>query len=129
MSQLRKENITCPHCHQEGEFSFWSSVNVDLNPELREKIFSGELFMYHCPHCGEVTGIPIGFLYHDMKYHFMLFFDFFKPDDYASEPMELPEGGFGMNGNILDQYFKGMEKFNPSKEQFERALRVDYHYR
>lgn len=73
MSQLRKENITCPHCHQEGVLSFWSSVNVDLNPELREKIFSDELFMYHCPHCGEVTGIPAGFLYHDMKHQFMLF--------------------------------------------------------
>ncbi len=78
MSQLRKENIMCPHCHKEGVFRFWSSVNVDLNPELREKIFSDELFMYHCPHCGEVTGILAGFLYHDMKHQFMLFFDFFK---------------------------------------------------
>lgn len=44
MSQLRKENIECPHCHQEGEFDLWTSVNVDLNPELREKVFSDELF-------------------------------------------------------------------------------------
>ena len=29
-----------------------------------------------------------------------------------------------LGSNILDQYFKGMEKFCPSKEQFERALRV-----
>ena len=79
MSQLRKENIECPHCHQEGEFDLWTSVNVDLNPELREKVFSNELFMYCCPHCGKVTGVPAGTLYHDMTHGFMIFFDFFKP--------------------------------------------------
>lgn len=114
MSQLRKENITCPHCHQEGEFNFWSSVNVDLNPELREKIFSDELFMYHCPHCGEVTGIPAGFLYHDMKHKFMLFFDFYKPDDYDYEPMELSEGDFAINGNYT---FRGVFGLNRLKEK------------
>ena len=114
MSQLRKENITCPHCHKEGEFDLWSSVNVGLNPELREKIFSEELFMYHCPHCGKVTGIPAGFLYHDMEHHFMLFFDFFKPDDYDYEPMELPDGGFGMNGNYT---FRGVFGLNRLKEK------------
>lgn len=91
MSQIRKENIECPHCHKKGEFEHWTSVNVDLNPELREEIFSDKLFMYHCPYCGEVTGIPAGMLYHDMAHKFMLFFDFFKPDDFDYTPMELPE--------------------------------------
>ncbi len=96
MSQLRRENIECPHCHQSGEFSYWSSVNVDSNPELREKIFSKELFMYHCPHCGKTIGIPTGFLYHDVEHQFMLFFDFYKPNDYDYEPMELPADGQGL---------------------------------
>lgn len=95
MSQVRKEIIECPHCHQEGEFDLWTSVNVGLDPELREKIFSDELFMYHCPHCGKVTGIPAGTLYHDMTHDFMIFFDFFKPDDFEYSPMEIPEG-FGL---------------------------------
>lgn len=73
MSQVRKETIECPHCHQEGEYDLWTSVNVDLDPELREKIFSDELLMYHCPHCGKVTGIPAGTLYHDMTHGFMIF--------------------------------------------------------
>lgn len=98
MSQLRKETIECPHCHKEGEFDLWTSVNVDLDPELREKIFSDELFLYHCPHCGEVTGIPAGTLYHDMEHKFMLFFEFFKPDGYDYMPMELPDT-LGMDKN------------------------------
>lgn len=96
MSQVRKETIECPHCHAKGEFDFWESINVDLDPELRDKIFSNELFMFRCPSCGEVTGIPFGTLYHDMRNKFMLFFDFFKPDDYDYSPMDIPEDGFGL---------------------------------
>lgn len=96
MSQVRKETIECPHCHAKGEFDFWESINVDLDPELRDKIFSDELFMFRCPSCGEVTGIPFGTLYHDMRNKFMLFFDFFKPDDYDYSPMDIPEDGFGI---------------------------------
>lgn len=96
MSQVRKEIIECPHCHAEGEFDLWTSVNVDLDPELREKIFSEELFMYHCPTCGKITGIPAGTLYHDMSHKFMLFFEFFKPEDFDYSPMDMPEGPLGV---------------------------------
>ncbi len=82
MSQVKRETIECPNCHRKGEFEIWDSVNVDLDPELREKIFNEELFMYHCPHCEHVTGIPLDTLYHDMKNQFMLFFSFFKEDDF-----------------------------------------------
>ncbi len=114
MSQLSKEKITCPHCHKKGEFDLWSSVNVDLDPELREKIFSEELFMYHCPHCGKVTGIPADFLYYDMTHKFMLFFDFFKPDDYDYEPMEQPEDAFG---KLEDYTFRVVYGLNRLKEK------------
>lgn len=42
--------------------------------------------------------------------------------EYCSSQMVHFQNLFG--SNILDQYFKGMQKFCPSKEQFERALRV-----
>lgn len=90
MSEVRKETIICPHCQAKGKMDIWSSVNVDLDPKLRKKIFNDELFLYHCPNCGEETGVPYGTLYHDMTHHFMLFFDFFVPDDYDYEPINIP---------------------------------------
>lgn len=42
--------------------------------------------------------------------------------EYSSSQMVSFQNLFG--SNILDKYFKGMEKFNPSKKQFERALHV-----
>ena len=42
--------------------------------------------------------------------------------EYSCSQMIHFQNLFG--SNILDQYFKGMEKFSPSKEQFDRALKV-----
>lgn len=90
MSQFHKEEIICPKCQVHGEFDIWESMNVDLDPELRKKVFNDEAFIYTCPNCGHKMGIPYGTLYHDMTHCFMLFFDFFKPDDFNYEPIEIP---------------------------------------
>ena len=90
MSKCNKEEIICPKCQAKGEFDICESMNVDIVPELREKVFSEEAFVYKCPNCGHLTGVPYGTLYHDMTHRFMLFFDFFKPDDYDYEPIDIP---------------------------------------
>lgn len=90
MSKVHKEEIICPKCQAKGEFDLWDSMNVDLDPELRQKVFSEEAFIYTCPKCGHHTGIPYGTLYHDMTHHFMLFFDFFRSDDFKYEPIDIP---------------------------------------
>ena len=90
-------------------------------PELREKIFSDELFMYRCPHCGKVTGIPAGTLYHDMTHGFMIFFDFFKPDDYDYSPMEIPEG-VGLKKEYLFRAVFGLQRFKEKIVILEHGL-------
>lgn len=122
MSQVRKEVIECPHCHKEGEYSYWSSVNVDLDPELREKIFNEDLFMYKCPHCGQETGIPAGTLYHDMTHHFMIFFEFFKPDDYDYEPIEIPTVDLGMHKDYVMRAVYGLYRFKEKIIILEEGL-------
>ena len=50
--------MECPYCLSKGDFEFWDSVNVDLNPELRERLFNEELFVYHCDKCGHDSMVP-----------------------------------------------------------------------
>lgn len=101
MSKVRIEKIECSHCHAKGEFKVWSSVNVDVDPELKEKIFNEDLFKFTCPNCGKVTGIPMGFVYHDMSNKFILFFEFFKPENYDYSPMELPQSLNGYTTRVV----------------------------
>ncbi len=122
MSSNRIEKIECRHCHKEGEMCIWHSVNVDLNPELREKIFSEELFTYHCPHCGKEMGIPVGTVYHDMKHKFMLFFEFFKPDDFNYFPLELPQNIIKNSADYTFRLVFGLMRFKEKIILLEQGL-------
>lgn len=122
MSLIRRETIKCPHCHQESEFEFWNSVNIDLNPELKEKIFNGELFIFHCPFCGLKEIIPTGTIYHDMKNKFMLFFSFCENDnsDYKSVNIEMPKEM--MNDNYTFRIVYGLNQLKEKIIILEQGL-------
>lgn len=97
MSKLRIEKFECPKCGTEGEFRIWDSINVDLDPELKEKLLSGELYEWTCPHCGEKFTLPFGTLYHDMKHQFMIFFSPFEGEADRYQPIDIPRQPFGLD--------------------------------
>lgn len=100
MSQQRTIDCTCPHCGRPGTFEVWDSVNVDLDPEMRAKLMNEEMFEWTCPHCGGEVYAPYGFIYHDMKHKFMLFYEPEDPEDRDKyEP--LPEK---LTAQFLDGY-------------------------
>ena len=74
MSRHHIETIKCSKCGNVSDFIVWESVNADLDPELKEKIYKGELFLFTCPECGDQTFRIYNFLYHDMKSKTMIFF-------------------------------------------------------
>lgn len=73
MSKHNTEEITCPSCHHKGSFEIWSSINTVLNPELKEKVLSQELFKYTCPNCGESFPLYYSTLYHQMDDRIMIY--------------------------------------------------------
>lgn len=92
MSKYHNEQIECPVCGAKGEFRLWESVNVDLNPELKEKVFSEELFVWECPECGQKVYIPFSTLYHDMNNKFMISFQFDRDEESNFDGVEMPAG-------------------------------------
>lgn len=89
MSRYVKEEIKCPKCGEQGHYDRWASVNVDLDPELREKIFNEELFMWQCSHCGAKALIPYDVLYHNMKQKLMIFFTYQEPREGKYKPLDI----------------------------------------
>lgn len=67
MSLSKEVDITCPECKNQSKFTIWESINFQLNPELKEKFFSGELHLFKCPSCGNVTKVMYTTLLHDME--------------------------------------------------------------
>lgn len=66
MSKSQQLQIQCPECGAKGYFTIWESVNTKLDPELKQKVISGDLFKWTCPLCGKSFDVKYPMLYHDM---------------------------------------------------------------
>lgn len=122
MSQFCEEKITCPKCHAEGRFGFWASVNIDLDPELRKKIFNEEIFTWTCPKCGAKVFVPFGTLYHDMSHKFMIFFSHSEEDiENKYEPVEIPPA-IGLDEQYIFRSVYGLLNFKEKILILENGL-------
>ncbi len=89
MSKCRIERFTCPECGTEGEYRVWDTINVDLDPDLKEKLLSQELFDWECPGCGQHFSLPYSMIYHDMHRNYMIFFSPLPGDEKRYQPLEV----------------------------------------
>lgn len=72
MSLNSRIKQNCPYCNTEQEMEYYRSVNVTLQPELKNKVLSGKLNKNICINCKKEINIVAGFLYHDMENQLML---------------------------------------------------------
>ena len=61
----QKEKVVCRSCGKAHEIDFTGSVDVSASPELKQKVKSGEMFLWTCPECGRANLLGLPFLYHD----------------------------------------------------------------
>lgn len=72
----------CSKCGKQSQVTVFDSINVAGNPELRQKVMSGELFMWTCPSCGTPNLLSYPTLYHDPERKLMVWL---TDDDSALE--------------------------------------------
>jgi predicted RNA-binding Zn-ribbon protein involved in translation (DUF1610 family) len=89
---VREQEVPCPRCGKIVPTTIWSTLNVTVDPERKEKLFGGEINLFRCPYCGLESHMPVPLLYHDMAGAFLVqfyppesledqsFFDGFSPD-------------------------------------------------
>ena len=74
MSEKRIEKIRCPKCGAEHEFTIWNRINTALDPDLGDKVRTGELFRTVCPSCGQQIDVVYPCLYHRMEDKIMIYY-------------------------------------------------------
>ncbi len=65
MSIINEALAPCSKCGQQHKVMVYKSINVADNPELKAKVMDGSLFLWECPHCGQVNLAKYETLYHD----------------------------------------------------------------
>ena len=130
MSMNKIIKATCPDCKKEFPFEMWQSINVQLNPELREKVFDHSIFNFECPHCVMKAHTAYPFLYNDMKNGFMIQFcpDEEDVEEYANSLQKIIESdkATGALNNtyirIVTEYFLLEEKIKIFESGYDDRL-------
>ncbi|OGS20191.1 MAG: hypothetical protein A2252_11110 [Elusimicrobia bacterium RIFOXYA2_FULL_39_19] len=108
MSLTTFENVQCP-CGEVFQAEIISSINAQLDPELKELLIGGELNILKCPSCSE-------FFYVE---HFLLYFD---------PPVQLLAFIYPKSFELEKRRWenKMKEDFAASQEKFEPEEKVKY---
>ena len=65
MSIINEALAPCSKCGQQHKVIVYRSINISENPELKPKVKDGSLFLWECPHCGQMNLAKYETLYHD----------------------------------------------------------------
>ena len=86
MSLNSTQKIYCPKCSNCQEFEIWESVNVTLDPKLKEKVLNRNLMTFECDKCGYKAEGVYPLLYHDMDKKLIIYL--VPKDEYNEERFE-----------------------------------------
>jgi Zn ribbon nucleic-acid-binding protein len=64
--------IDCPQCKETTPTLIWRTLNVDVDPEDKELLFTGKINVFKCAKCGHEAGIETPLMYHDMRLAFVV---------------------------------------------------------
>jgi hypothetical protein len=70
MSIKRPLEVTCNLCRARQTVTVWETVNVMLDPEMKDEVVEQRVNVFACEGCGEELTVDINFLYHDMQRKF-----------------------------------------------------------
>jgi hypothetical protein len=108
MDQPKKRKFTCPHCKSEEQFSVWESVNVTLQPSLKNQVLTRGLGNFTCSNCGRGVWVGHPIHYHDVARKLMIWFPFEEP-----KKPPIAEGSMVMKLMVNGGYaFRIVNSFN-----------------
>jgi len=72
VTRQRSVELDCPKCGEKRSVALYDSINVSLDPSLKDRLFKGEINSFKCDKCQEEASVPMPLLYHDMDKPFLV---------------------------------------------------------
>lgn len=63
MTLFHREERVCPKCRNEASVVIWDRINIDEDPDLKDRLLRKQLLTYDCENCGEVLTLCEPLLY------------------------------------------------------------------
>jgi O-acetyl-ADP-ribose deacetylase len=74
MSLMAPHELQCPACGHTQTIEVWSTINVTVDPKLKDRLFNGEINTFLCEKCGKKSFIDTPLFYHDMRQNYCVQF-------------------------------------------------------
>ena len=99
-----KTNIIakCSSCGEPHGISYYSGINVAEEPELKNMVKDGSLFLWECPHCGKTNLISGQTIYHDPEERLMIWL--LPPGFVAEDKVRVIEESLTAASETLEGY-------------------------
>ena len=65
MAKYEITKIECPKCGKENSKHTWKNINIQTNPDLKNKVLNKELFKFKCINCGYEAQLDYSLIYED----------------------------------------------------------------
>ena len=72
MTMRNSLQATCSSCGRTHEVEAYGGINVAQEPELKDRVKDGSLFVWECPYCGAHNLVRSQTLYHDPDQRLMV---------------------------------------------------------
>ena len=102
--------LTCPECKEKFHADLYTTINLQLEPGIKNKVLSGQLFDFECEHCHKVFHIPYPVLYHDMDANLIIQFTQDEDLKKAQEALQHVQLKKEYAIRIVDSYRNWIEK-------------------
>ncbi len=63
----REENVKCPYCGHPKQFMTYENIDLDIEPEAKQKILNEDIFRYECEECGKTSLLAFPCVVSDLK--------------------------------------------------------------
>lgn len=74
MTKFQRVLVNCPECNTAQEIDVYQTLNVTVDPDLKQTLFEGKINVLTCSNCANKAPIDTTFLYHDMVQQLAIYY-------------------------------------------------------
>ena len=119
-----KIELVCPECNEKFNVDIFTSINVQMDKDMKNRVLSGKLFDMECAHCHSKFHIPYPVLYHDMEKKLLIQFTEEKELQPIKKILDHANVGEDYTVRIVDNERDWIEKILISDSGYDDRIMV-----
>ena len=117
-----KIELVCPECNEKFNVDIFTSINVQMDKDMKNRVLSGKLFDMECTHCHSKFHIPYPVLYHDMEKKLLIQFTEEKELEPIKKILDHANVGKDYTVRIVDNERDWIEKILISDSGYDDRI-------